>query len=656
MKNFYKLLSILLLFFYFFSAIGSEETEFKELEGMSMEDLLDIEIEIASKSSESLFDAPSSVTVFTRQEILAMGITSVEELLNFVPGFQSSREIVFNQGYMVASRGKSSPQASYNILFMIDGQRINNILSGGALTTNHFITLANVKQVEIIRGPGSALYGTNAFTGIVNVVTTKETNDLFLSGGNLNSREGYANISHRGESWKTSLFLRHFNDDGDSYGERYTHLVNENVSSTKDPRFGNDIYFSFSWNNFLELNARHMNRKLDDFFMFKYLNDKSQFFKSSQEFVNLKIKLIDKSAYKLELTGSYLKMSENAATLASSSSPDLSETTFDEHEWRAALDTSYSFDEKNKLQVGLVYRRPELVTAEQVTVDIITLEQKDKVEQVETGERNVLGAYIQHKLAIYDILKTTVGVRHDYYSDFGHTTNPRAALILYPGFDANFKLMYGHAFRAPTKRQISAIGPGNHDLTPETAKTFEAAWMQKLFTLQTTVTYFHSWFDDKIDTVVQEDRNRVFMNTDDLTTHGVEIEAHALIAEHVNLRGSYSYLFETEEEPRRVAKQTFSMIANLNYGPLNINASGYFHDEMEMVALFPGNERETITLDSYLIMNAALHYKLYNEISFVARAWNLLDKEYHSSTKMIVYNEGFPNRGRAFSLGLEMTF
>jgi len=286
----------------------------------------------------------------------------------------------------------------------------------------------------------------------------------------------------------------------------------------------------------------------------------------------------------------------------------------------------------------------------------VTSEQKDNLVRIETGERNILGTYIQHQLEAYNLFKTTLGVRHDYYSDFGHTVNPRAALIIYPGFDANFKVMYGHAFRAPTKRQISAIGVGNPDLTPETVKTFELAWMQKLFNLQTTVTYFRNWFEDKIDTIVKEDGNRVFMNTDDLKTHGMEVEALSRIADHLTFRASYSYLFETEEEPRRIAKQTFSMIANFNYGPMNINANGYFHDEMEQVALFPGNERKTITLDDYWVLNAALSYSFYQNMNLVIRGQNLLDKEYHSSTKMIQYTEGFPNRGRTFSLGLEMKF
>ena len=75
---------------------------------------------------------------------------------------------------------------SYNILFLIDGQRLNSDLSGGTLFENRFLTTANIERIEVIRGPGSALYG-SAFSGVVNIITTRDTNDLYIAAGNLDS-------------------------------------------------------------------------------------------------------------------------------------------------------------------------------------------------------------------------------------------------------------------------------------------------------------------------------------------------------------------------------------------------------------------------------------------------------------------------------------
>ncbi len=102
-----------------------DETTTQKLLSMSIEELLEVTVTVASKTAESVSESPSSVTVFTRQELLSMGITTMEELLNLVPGFVATREVVLGQGSTVSARGQTTPQDSYNILFMVDGQPIH---------------------------------------------------------------------------------------------------------------------------------------------------------------------------------------------------------------------------------------------------------------------------------------------------------------------------------------------------------------------------------------------------------------------------------------------------------------------------------------------------------------------------------------------------
>ena len=136
----------------------AQAPEVNDLMGLSLKDLMSIKVEVASRHKEQTRLAPSSVTIFQRHQILEMGVRSVEELLNFVPGFQTSRVTFLNQGYRVAARGLVTGQPSYSVLFLMDGQRMNSDMSGGAMFDNRFITTANVDRVEVIRGPGSAMY------------------------------------------------------------------------------------------------------------------------------------------------------------------------------------------------------------------------------------------------------------------------------------------------------------------------------------------------------------------------------------------------------------------------------------------------------------------------------------------------------------------
>ncbi len=143
MKNIFVIVTVSMICFGLFSAqTNARETPpFETILEMSIEDLQNIDVSVASKSPRKQIQAPSSVTVFTREEILAIGLTSVEQLMNFVPGFQSTRESITGDGYVVVGRGQSSTHSSSNILFMMNGQRLDGELGGGALAFYRLIRI-----------------------------------------------------------------------------------------------------------------------------------------------------------------------------------------------------------------------------------------------------------------------------------------------------------------------------------------------------------------------------------------------------------------------------------------------------------------------------------------------------------------------------------
>ena len=158
---------------------------------MTLDELLGVKITVASRTEEMIEEAPSSVTVYTRREILNMGVRHLEELMNFVPGFQTARTDEYLQQINApAARGRRANATGLDILLLIDGQRINESWTGGWAALAAFITVENIKQVEFIRGPGSALYGSNAFLGVINVVIVADVNQTYLGGGSHRTYEG----------------------------------------------------------------------------------------------------------------------------------------------------------------------------------------------------------------------------------------------------------------------------------------------------------------------------------------------------------------------------------------------------------------------------------------------------------------------------------
>jgi iron complex outermembrane receptor protein len=192
-------------------AVGqADTTTVNALEGLSLKDLLDVKIVSVSKKSESLFGAPLSASVVTKEEIERAGCTSIMEALRLVPGM-IVRETT-NGNYDVQMRGVYSgpnPQFDGNSvtsLVMIDGRPIFNYFKGGTFWETLPVDLNDVEKIEVVRGPSGALYGPNAVAGVINIITRQIADEGFYAVAN--SRQGSfqtfinnASLGYRSKKW-----------------------------------------------------------------------------------------------------------------------------------------------------------------------------------------------------------------------------------------------------------------------------------------------------------------------------------------------------------------------------------------------------------------------------------------------------------------------
>lgn len=180
---------------------------------LSLEELVNVKVITASKESESKFDAPSSISVITRDQIMKAGCNSIPEAFRLAPGMIVRQQNTGN--YDVHIRGFDNVLPVGNqltigtnsiTLVMIDGRPVNNYFQGGTFWETLPISIADVDRIEIVRGPSSALYGPNAAAGVINIITQKNSkkgvvtnadvqyginNDLLVNGAvhyNLNSK------------------------------------------------------------------------------------------------------------------------------------------------------------------------------------------------------------------------------------------------------------------------------------------------------------------------------------------------------------------------------------------------------------------------------------------------------------------------------------
>lgn len=155
---------------------------------MSLEEMMNVKIVSASRKEEKNFDSPSSSCVLTQQEIAVSGSTSIPDALKLCPGILV-RELS-NGTYDVSIRGGIDGYPAYNysisnysILVMIDNRPVFSSFQGGTFWQNLPVGLAEIERIEVVYGPSSPLYGPNAVSGVINIITKrpKDANEIYTN-------------------------------------------------------------------------------------------------------------------------------------------------------------------------------------------------------------------------------------------------------------------------------------------------------------------------------------------------------------------------------------------------------------------------------------------------------------------------------------------
>lgn len=668
-----------------------EEEDFFDL---GLEELVNVKVSVATRTEDVVSQLPSTVTVYTRQEIRNMGISTLEGLLNYVPGAQTARNDEDGRAYTPSFRGRRVSSSARDVLILLDGLRLNDPVRGGAFNQESQLTLEHVKQVEIIRGPGSALYGANAFAGVINIITDRESTEATVRGGSLEAREVYAQGSYNG-SWQGSLFGRYYQDSGQTY-EPFLNYFGT-LTETQDPQRGADVYGTFSVAG-LGVRVRYAHRRYDDFVSGGAQENGFQ----KQEATNLSF-AID---YQWELTPTFtLKpyadyyrgkwdhllgivpafMAQSVWWATGDSIPAIGGNIRTIEQKRAGLDAQWKLHTHHTLLLGATYRSESMGLnpfqgnwdaehIERTGGELIPAPPGDiqsgfwmdgmRFDLLTPNDRDVMGIYAQDQWQINTDLNMTVGARLDYYDDFGSKLSLRGGLVYQFRPMTTFKVLYGEAFRAPTFQEaragIASGGVGNPDLKPETIRTIEVAWLQRVRQTQWVLTGFFSHIDDEVGNVLVEDIVEGFtaqqpQNVGSSNLSGLELEVNSSLTEHLFLRAGISGLIQSDSG-QPIAENTAFLILNYRRGRWNFNLNGYYHDEVLSRSADGEIYQKDIILDRYMMANAAMRYQITDWVEALLNVKNLTDKQFRTySNSSEGLAEGIPSRGRRFMIGLRTT-
>lgn len=172
---------------------------------MSLEELMDVEVTVVSRQPQKASEAAAAVFVLTNEDIRRAGVTNIPDALRLVPGVEVAR--INANTWAISIRGFNSRFAN-KLLVMIDGRSIYTPLFSGVFWDRHDVMLADIDRIEVIRGPGAALWGANAVNGVINIITrdSRDTQGNFAEGTVGTVERGMAQLRHGGELGESTTY------------------------------------------------------------------------------------------------------------------------------------------------------------------------------------------------------------------------------------------------------------------------------------------------------------------------------------------------------------------------------------------------------------------------------------------------------------------
>jgi iron complex outermembrane receptor protein len=502
----------------------------------------------ASKYEQRAAEAPSSVSIVTADEIQKYGYRTLADVLRGVRGFF----VTYDRNYSyIGVRGFGRPgDYSTRVLLLIDGHRMNdNVYDGLLIGTDGFLDADLIKQVEIIRGPSSSLYGTSAFFGVVNIVTKRgrdvepaEVSGEAASFGTYKTRLTVGRRFHPGAELLVSGSF--FDSNGRPrlyYPEFDSPAMNNGLAEhVDDDRYAN-TFFKLGIND-LSVQGGYSGRTkvIPTASYGTVFNDPRTQTRDERGYVelthdhqwNARRSTMVRLYYDTTWYNGRYAFDYGLPTLI------VNHDTAKGRWWGTEVTMNQTIARYHRLMVGAEYRGD--LELEQHNYDLAVY-MDDK--------RHATNAafYVQDEITLREGLMVNLGVRHDHYDTFGGSTNPRLALISNALPGTTLKLLYGRAFRSPTPYELyyedSVTQKANPRLRPETMTSTELVVERSLTDhVLGVVSVFHYRIDDLITFETDPaDGLLVFQNVETIKTNGLELEVDGRWINTVEGRVSYSY-------------------------------------------------------------------------------------------------------------------
>ena len=578
---------------------------------------------------------PFTVNVVDRTTLTENEQPSILPTLNqHIPGlFVTSRGVM---GYGVSGGGagginlRGISGGTGQLMVLIDGHPQYNGVYGHPIADSYQTMMA--ERVEILRGPASVLYGSNAMGGVVNIVTRGMKQDGVQTNINIGAGSYGTFQSEIANQLKSGRF-------SSSVAAQY------NRSDNHRPRMGFEQYgahlklgyeLSEHWNTFLDGEVNHFNAS--------YPGAKTSPLYSADQWIT-------RGSVSAGIENHFDKTSGGLSVYTNFGRHKIDDGTSD-----PAKPTIRYFRSKDNLAGVSWYQSAQLFEGNRTTVGVdyqhiygrayYTAKETGKTmetpnKQSGHSHRNEIAGYVDFRQDLTSWMTVDAGIRVDHHNITGTEWIPQGGVAFRPLESGSLKAMVSKGFRNPTMREMFLYPPSTTDLEPERIMNYELSWKHKVCSLNYGLNLYYLKGDNMIQTQMGESGPRN-VNTGEIENYGLELEAAYRINSHWSVNTNHSFL---HMENKIVAAPEYKGFAgaNFNQGKWSVIAG------LQYISGLYTAVGENSKKEDFWLLNATVNYSVLDNLKLWVKGENLLAQRYE-------INAGYPMPKATFMGGVNFRF
>lgn len=586
----------------------------------------------ATKTLSNSIEIANSISVIDSVQISNSNSNNVFDILRNETGISFTRQGGNGTLSNLYIRGANSSHT----LVLIDGVEVNLTNDPSGVYDFSALSIDNIERIEVLRGPQSTLYGSDALAGVINIITKKGNGStkfsLLTEGGSYNSYKALLGVNGSLQKLNYSIALSRTGSDGFSNAsEKYGNTEKDGYTFNN---LSSIIGYTFSPNAEVNLYTRYTKSKSDyDQFGGAFGDDPTYIF--NQEEFSLrgegKIKLFD-GRWNQKTGVSVIRNTRKYSYDTSAASIFYSHSHYDGRKYKIDWQNDFQLNESNLFTGGVDFELEEM-SSEYFSFNYIGL--PDYASIFPNRNTKTISGYIQEQFNIKNMFFASAGIRYAHHNQFGSQITYRfAPAFLISETSTKIKATLGTGFKAPSLFNLYDPTYGNENLKPEKSFGWDIGAEQFLSkeNFSIGVTYFDNKFSDMFgfDNVTFKT-----ININKAETNGVEVFTKAIFFNSLIVKANYTYTKALDKSEntsnfdqkllRRPENKIGLLIDYSFIEKANVNAEVIWIGTREDIDFSTFQRTE---LKGYVLLNLAAHYDVFNFLRLNARLENLLDTDY----------------------------